>query len=759
MKTEIASSVLLRAWCREGWKFRKIQDPDGTYRERIRRELKLIEEKDFADFFLCISDILRWAKNQGIAVGPARGSAAASLACFLLRITELDPLMYPAMLLERFLDPNRDDPPDIDTDVESGRRDEVRRYAERKYGAECVGNIAGFTRYRGKLALNDVARTLQIPQAEIAAVSELVAVRPDGDPRENLSLADALEFPAAKTVFGRHPGLHAAVRLEGNLRGLTVHAAGLVIASEPLDNFVASYTRDSGTGKGKRQLRVVSADMKDIAHLQALKLDLLGLTTMDILAGALRLAGLPLSTLSEIPDEDPAVMARFAAADTVGVFQFDGRATRNTCRAVRPQTFMELSDINALSRPGCLASGTTEAYIRAGRDIVALARRQLHPRVHEILSPTRGCLVYQEQLINVLRAAGGFDWDRASAVRKIVSKKIGGGALQKHRDDFIDGCVSIAMERDEAERLWHSMESSASYLFNTAHAVSYAKLAVWCQWMKVYHPAEFYCSALRHTPNDKQHEKALRTLLLDAEAHGVKIAAPDLEQSGVTWEIHHVIDDPHDLPVAVELLAGFSQIPGVGEATAEAIIAERNIRNFQNWDDLLRVKGIGPASLAKIKEFAGSGDPFAVHRAEHVVGEIIQLASSGQLAVPVPDVTSADLLARRVDPKRRITWAGLIRAREYHDALEDERARTGDDPDEIRSRLKSPNLLKYAVLKCYDHTSDEEVFVRVSRFDFPRTGRQVAAAEPGKDAIVVRGTAGSGLGAAIRADKIWVLEP
>lgn len=158
------------------------------------------------------------------------------------------------MLLERFLDPSRADAPDIDLDFESGRRDEVRRYLEGKYGRECTGNIAGFTRYRGKLALNDVARTLSIPQAAVAPVSELVAVRPDGDPRENMSLADAAEFPAAQAVFEKHPELRQAIRLEGNLRGLTVHAAGLVVASEPLDNFVASYTRSSGTGAGQREL-------------------------------------------------------------------------------------------------------------------------------------------------------------------------------------------------------------------------------------------------------------------------------------------------------------------------------------------------------------------------------------------------------------------------------------------------------------------------------------------------------------------------
>lgn len=720
-----------------------------AYLDRLVTEYELIKSKDLADFFLATADVVSWAKDQGIAVGPARGSAAASLACYLLRITEIDPLKYPAMLLERFLDPGRADMPDIDLDFESARRDEVRRYLERKWGQANVGNIAGFTRYRGKLALNDVARTLSIPKSETAPVAELVAVRPDGDAREDMSLADAAEFPAARAVFDRHPELRTALRLEGNLRGLTVHAAGLVVASEPLSNFVASYTRSSGTGTGKRELRVISADMKDVEYLNALKMDFLGLTTMDVLAGALRLAGLPLSALSEIPDDDPEVMAAFAAADTVGIFQFDGRATRNVCRAVRPQTFMELSDINALSRPGCMASGTTEAYIKCSRG----ERGDLHETVRDILGPTRGQLVYQEQLLNVLRSAGGFGWDRASKVRKIISKKIGGGALQGHRDGFLDGCQANGLPVTVANHLWHSMESSASYLFNTAHAVSYAKLALWCMWLKVHHPGAFYCSALRRTPNDKQHEKALRTMLLDAEAHGVKIDAPELARSGTTWE------PMYDAEGSV-LLAGFSQIPGVGEKTAEDIITERNSRNFQNWDGLLAVKGIGPASLAKIKTFAESADPFGVHRAERVVAEITHLARSGKIAVPVPTITSADLLGRRVRAKQRVVWAGLIRAREYHDALEDERERTGDGPDEIRARLKSPNLLKYAVLKCYDHMTDEEVFVRVSRYDFPRIGRQIAAAEPGKDALVVQGMAStSGLGAAIRADKIWVLEP
>ena len=323
----------------ERWRSGRTQDPRST-RPSLTGKSKLIRRQGS----LRTSSWPRprftpGARTRASPSGPARGSAAASLACYLLRITEIDPLKYPQMLLERFLDPSRADMPDIDTDVEDGRRDEIRQHLAEKYGAECVGNIANFTKYRGKLALNDVARVYNISQRDIKTVADLVAVRPDGDERQAMALEDAASFPAARKVFERHPDLQYALRLEGNLRELGTHAAGLVVASQPIEDFCALYKRESGSGDRKREIRVLAADKWGAEYLGALKMDLLGLTAMSMLADACRLAGVKLAELYELQPDDPEVMASFAAGKRDGDLPVRGPRHGNGLRESQATDF------------------------------------------------------------------------------------------------------------------------------------------------------------------------------------------------------------------------------------------------------------------------------------------------------------------------------------------------------------------------------------------------------------------------------------
>ena len=761
------ANKLLWEWIKEGWRYRGFDSLSGRetreYDLRLERELGLITEKDMADFFLATSDVVRWAKGAGIAVGPARGSAAASLICYLLRITEVNPMRYPLMMLERFLDPSRPDLPDIDLDFDDERRDEIRMYLVHKYGEANVGNIGNFIRYRAKNSLVDVARVHGVPRSDVAKVNEFVTHRSDGDMRLDDTLADTFAaFPVAAGILKQHPELSLATRLEGNVKGLSTHAAGLVVGTRPLHEIAAMYTRDSGSGARKRNLKVLSGDKYDAEYLDLLKMDFLGLTTMGMISHALDLAGLDLDDLYRITDHDKKVMKAFKRGDVIGIFQFEGRATRIVNQRVQPEKFMDLADINALSRPGPLFSGTTSEYIKTRHGVVE--PESFGAVIDEITKDTRGYVIYQEQIINIVRHYGGFDWTDANSIRRIIAKKLGEAAFNVNFGKFAEGAKRLH-DADEATalRVWKMLTTAGTYAFNIAHSVSYAILAWWCMWLKVRYPLEFYTASLMKA--DKI--EITRRLLADAEAHGIKTLPPDPVLSGVTWTLDRETG---------AIRAGFSQIPGIGVKMAPVIVTTREATGgFGSWDDLIRVKGVGPATLAKLKAWADRDDPFGVHYAARFIAEIKAAIMSGDLpGVPMPTITSEDMFdsdsgeaqmgaggtGRVAVGKRgrKVVYCGVVRQRDYKDILEDQRARSGEEIDQIRKRIKMPNKTRFATLRTYDG-GEEEVYLRLHRFNYDRFAAKVDAINVGTDAVIVAGVETSGFGAAILVDKLWVIEP
>lgn len=724
------SDDLLLHWLRQGWKMRGLSGP--SYEERIRREIGLIREKRLQDFFLVTSDAVRWAKRRGIAIG-CRGSAVASLACYCLLITEIDPIRYPAMMLERFIDPSRKDLPDIDLDVDDERRDEIRQYLISKYGADHVGNVTNWTRYRGRNSLDDVARVFRIPRAETARLKELVIDRGDGDERQASSLADTEEtVPAAAAIFAAHPDLRLAQRLEGNLRGYGVHAGGLIVSTSPLTGLCAMYAHKSGDGK--RDLKVLSLDWRDAEYLGMLKLDALGLTTMNVVATACELAGIALEGLWAVPDDDPRVMEAFRAGDVTGIFQLDARATRDVCREVQPRTFMEIADVVALSRPGPLLGGSTRTYIATKPGVSGSPNT--HPAMRAITAATRGQLVYQEQLLRVATEVGGFSWEEATRLRKIIHKKLGKAQFMELYGQFEAGALRSGLTPEQAQRLWASMSEAAAYAFNIAHAVSYAKLAYWTMHLKVRHPAEFFCASLR-----KARDEAVPRLLRDAIAHGLRIAPPHFARSQVSWTLD-----------GGALRAGFCQVPGIAERTAAAILEERSTTDFIVWKDLERVRGVGPKTIETITAFASSPDPFGLSRAKDAVAAVARAARAGRLPVPVPCCDAASL-RDGTSGTSDLVYCGIVTKREYRDLAEDERA--AGNPE--MKGVKRPDLTRSATLKCEDGSSDEQVYIRFSRFGFSRFEADLGEVSPG-DAVVVRGTKTEGMGLAVRADRLWAIE-
>lgn len=740
---KLPSEELFRQWIRRGWKYRGFDKLPAEERkvlsDRLKYETNLIELKGFVDYFLVVSDVVRFAKNSGIPVGPARGSAAASLVCYLLRITEVNPMHFPNLLFERFIDINRHDLPDIDLDFDDDRRWEVRDYLVRQYGEDRVGNIGTFTQYKGKNSLDDVARVYRIPKFATDAIKDKLIERSSGDLRANATIEDTIEmFPEVGKVFDQYPELYQAQRLEGNLRGFSVHAAGLVVANEPLTNSVAVYSRiDKKTGE---MGNVLSIDKHDAEYINALKIDALGLTTMGMIARALKLIGMTLEELYAIPLDDEKVYEGFRANEVVGVFQFDGRAMRSVNREVKPDTFAEVCDINALARPGPLHSGAAAEYIMVKHG--KKKAEKLHPVVARICAHTNQQIVYQEQILQVVRELGNFSWEEAAAVRKLISKKQGEQAFNRLQGKFIEGCLENGVPELNAQKIWKQLVTAGAYAFNAAHCVSYGMLAYWTMWLKQNHPLEFYCAALqKYDPKTKGLD-----LLREMASKGIPVFPPDPVYSEDTWQIE-----------GDGLRAGYLQVAGIGDKTAAAMLEYRRTHDVYKWSDFIAVKGIGAKTMERVEAFAAQEDPFGVFTLrENIARARDWLREHGEAEwIPVPRHKSEDV---PYDPARgEFVWAGMVRDRNLKDIYELHRSRTGEelDPDTVRE----PQYVNYAVIVGEDETGPLTITVHRYGGLYERFKDTIWNLDPKHDILVVQGYKRNEYRRAIYATELWVLRP
>lgn len=749
----VTTKELIWEWLREGWRYRARANPNLStrkheYHQRLAYEMDLIEQKGFFDYFLMLSEAVRWCKDHGIAVGPARGSAAASLTCYLLRITEIDPVPIPTMLFERFIDLNRTDLPDIDLDFDDERRHELVTHMTDLYGADHVGNIGTFTKYKGKNSLEDVARAHNIGKWVIEPVKALVVERSGGDSRADASLEDTVSmFPVAQQIFEEHPALEYAYRLEGNYRGFSVHASGLVVSNEPLTDNVAYYAKEDKKSGNMRQ--VLSVDKYDAEYLGLMKVDLLGLSNMGMIGRALDLIGLKLEDMYVVANptlnEDPNVIDAFRNNDVNGIFQFGGEATRIVNGDVKPDNFLELCDINALSRPGPLHSGSTADYIniKHGR----MEPIHMHPIVDEIAQHTKFCIIYQEQILKLVREVGGFDWTHAQEIRKIISQKHGEAAFNMKEEMFIEGAERLhGINREVAQQIWRRLATAGTYAFNAAHCVSYSMLAYWTMWLKINHPSAFFAASLAKAGDDKDKRYSL---LRDATKRGHVILPPKPKTLNDTWTVDK----------KGRIQAGLRQVPGIGPANLHAIIEDRETNGpVKEWDDLQRIKGIGPKTVEKMAEFATSDDPFGVHRVDKVLNRIRKAIEEGEMgrALPMPTHRAVDI---PTDAKNlRVTYLGIPNFRNPQDVVEDERARTGRDYEEIKATMDRPDLIKKMAMQCYDD-SDKTVYLRFSRFRFPQFEKGLWSIDLNHDVVLVRGVKRGGFGTSVHVEKMWIIDP
>lgn len=714
------------------------------YLDRIKKELETIIPKGFADYFLVNQQIIGWAKDQGIAIGPARGSAAGSLVCYLMRITEVNPMRYPQMLFERFLDPGRADDPDVDTDYPDNRREEVFEYARAVYGKESVGNIGNFTRYRGKSAVRDVGSVYEIPRSDIEKYCSFIGDAPFGDPREFCTAEDAyLAFPEVRSIVDKYPELKLAWRLEGDMKTSSVHAAGMVISNLPISETCAVYEKETGG-------ETIAYDKRDAAYLKMLKLDCLGLSTMSIIADVIEMVdGLDLEFMYNLELDDPLVLKAFADDDMTAIFQFEGRATRGVVQDIYRHSdetpkFMTLVDTCALSRPGSLSSGMTAQYIKVER---GAPKQSLHPVVDEILAPTNGCLVYQEQVMLIGKHFGGLTDDEIGRLRKIIGAKQAGGAFESFWEKFRTGASELHQAPEAtARKIWDFMAASASYLFNISHAISYTTISYWCMYLKVYHPVEFFCAALRNASKKTKKKGELPPqlkVLQDAVQHGITVSPPHPRISGITWQPNRE---------GTGVIAGYTQIPGVGPKLAERLAASPQ----DTWEDHAKnTSGFGSKAAERAKELAAKEDPFDIGLTNNVVGSVEKAIKDGLWRVPLPNATSATLPNQ---DGMEVIYLGHVVSIKIIDVIGEMRQRDNLTTEEAKQQLKNPELATKAKVICVD-PGGSEVHVNISRYQYPKmiSELQEIKAE-GTFAIYASGRANCGFGPAVQADFITVVE-
>lgn len=556
----LTANQLLRIRVKEGIERRGMAMPEN-YKERLDYELKLVESKGFADYFLIVADVIAWAKSKGILVGPARGSSAGSLACYILGITEIDPMPF-GLLFERFIDANRIDIPDIDIDFEDRARGEVIEYLKRKYSH--VGVLSAWSKWGAKSCLLDVARVFGIPQYEVRKITPLVIQRSGGDARASFTLADTFaEFPVAQAVMDQYPDLANASKLEAQVRQKTRHAAGIIISAKPIDKFASVYQDDC--------LSIGGGEAKDLG---AMKLDVLGINTLTVIAEALKMikdrTGQDID-IYNVPLEDPNVLAGFRERRLAGIFQYEGGAMKSVNRRIPARCFGDLALINAASRPGPLHCGGTAAYIARleGKEPISF----LSPLLEPILGHTKGIPMYQEQVLKVMREIGDLPWTKVGIAQKIMSRRTGVEALNKLFEEFKIGAAKKGIATDIAEKIWHDIQTFGSWAFNQSHAVSYSVLAYWTMYLKIYFPAEFYCASIAYTSSEEREIE----LTKEFKKIGGRILQVDPARSLA-----------HPTLIGDDILMGWRNVAGIGEKLAENL--EKGAPYKSSADMISRVK-------------------------------------------------------------------------------------------------------------------------------------------------------------------------
>lgn len=595
---DMANAEYLRTLSYDGLN-RKMPDAGQQERDRLDYELGVIENMGFVDYFLIVWDFIDFAKRNDIIVGPGRGSGAGSLAAYCLDITDVDPLKY-GLLFERFLNPERISMPDFDIDFCYERRQEVIDYVVKKYGADHVAQIITFGTMAARAAVRDVGRALHMPYGDVDKIAKMVPFELSMTLERALAISPDLR-QAYDTDDNVKKLIDYSMRLEGQPRHASTHAAGVVISKHPVMEVVPLQKNDEAV--------TTQFPMGTLEELGLLKMDFLGLRTLTVIRDTLdfiRRNGKEVPPINSMEFDDPRVYALIAAGDTDGVFQLEGAGMRNFMMQLKPDSFEDIIAGVALFRPGPMQYIPRYVGAKHGTAPVTYAHEKLKP----ILSATYGCMVYQEQVMQIVRDIGGFSLGRSDLVRRAMSKKKA-DVMQQERKNFIygneeesiSGAVKNGVPADIADRVFDEMMDFASYAFNKSHAACYAVLAYRTAYLKLYYKSEFMAALINSYIGSVDDVAAY---VYAARRMGIRVLPPDVNKSRARFMVE-----------GQDIRFGLSAVRNVGEAAMQGIVREREARGpFRDFFDFVnRAEGLNKRMLENLIH-AGAFDSMLMRRSQ-----------------------------------------------------------------------------------------------------------------------------------------------
>jgi DNA polymerase-3 subunit alpha len=549
------------------WRTGNLAD-DPKYADRLKFELKVINDMGFAGYYLIVAGIIKAAKDNGIPIGPGRGSGAGSLVAWALRITELDPLKY-GLLFERFLNPERISMPDFDTDVSDKGRDELMRYIVDHYGSDRVAQIITFGRMKSRGSIKDVGRALNIPYNEVDKVAKLI-------PFDAKSITDAMDsIPELKKIYNENKNMAKAIdyasKIEGLARHCSQHAAGVVITPVPTTDIVPIRKIDEG------QI-VIQYSMEPIEKLGLVKMDFLGLRTLSIIEEAInniKLSGKTPPDIEKIPMDDEKTYELLSQADTLGIFQLESDGVRRMIKRMRIDCFEDLIAALAMYRPGPLVSGMVEQYIKSKNGLMETV--YIHPMLKDILKETYGVILYQEQVMQSATILAGYTLGEADLLRRAMGKKKF-DVMQKERAKFVAGCEQNQIEAKDAEHIFNIIEEFAGYGFNKSHSAAYALISYQTAWLKANYRTEFMAAYLSSQIGAKK--DVMAEYVREVRRSGISVLAPDINFSMSNFTA-----------VKDVVRFGLGAVARLGDSAIDSILSARKGGFFKSlWDFISRVE-------------------------------------------------------------------------------------------------------------------------------------------------------------------------
>ena len=604
------------------------------YVDRMNVELDIIKQKKFASYFIVVQNMLTWAKKNGIMVGPGRGSSAGSLVCYALGITDIDPIKY-GLLFFRFIDQDRDDMPDIDSDIEDSRREEVKDYLERQY--KHVASIATFLQFKDKGVIRDVSRCLNVPLSDVNRALKAV------DTWEEYLVSRNVEWFREK-----YPEVEIyAGQLRGRIRGTGIHAAGVVTSKIPISKVAPMETRSSTGSDGR--IPVVAVDMEEAADIGLIKIDALGLKTLTVINDTLKIVkerhGLNID-LKSLDLEDKNIYKMLSDGYTKGVFQCEATPYTNLLVRMGVSKFNELVASNALVRPGAMNTiGKDYVARKHGKQGVTYAS----PIMKEFTEETYGTILYQEQVMLACTKLGGMTMGEANKVRKIIGKKKDAREFDEFKELFVRNATG-PLGGAAAEKMWHDFEAHAGYSFNKSHAVAYSTVSYWTAWLKYYYPIEFIFALLK---NEKDKDGTTE-YLIEAKRMGIPLRLPHINDSDMGFKIE-----------GKGIRFGLSGIKFISDKLADRYIAGRPFKSYKEVEEFTFTKGNGVNSraLSSLKAVGALTFPDNPRNDEDIKKNMYEYLNLPEFNMQVPPhyhtyVTTVD----EFDEKGAFIMMGVVRS-------------------------------------------------------------------------------------------------